>query len=73
MKITSINKPMKRCTQWWGTAMNGERNHLWFYEPRRRLRKHEQDNRNPHCWMNVEPPANARPIVLKAVGTAGVD
>jgi hypothetical protein len=20
MKITNINKPMKRCTMWWGTA-----------------------------------------------------
>jgi hypothetical protein len=24
---------MKRCTMWWGTAIEGEKNYEWFYEP----------------------------------------
>jgi hypothetical protein len=27
----------------------------------------KQDDINPRCWMNVEPPNGARQIVLKAV------
>jgi hypothetical protein len=34
MKITSVNKPTKRCRQWWGTAINGDKSCEWFYEPR---------------------------------------
>ena len=33
LKITTINKPMKRCAMWWGIAIDGDKNYEWFYEP----------------------------------------
>jgi hypothetical protein len=70
MKITSINKPMKRCTMWWGEATEGEKNYHWFFTPRRFLQLQVQDEVNPRCWMNIEPPDGARHIVLKAIRVA---
>ena len=29
MKITSINKPMKRGRLWWGMASDGDKNYEW--------------------------------------------
>ncbi len=69
MKITSINKPMKRCKQWWGTAIDGDKNYEWFYNPRSRLRVREEGPRIPGCFMNIEPP-HARRKIMKAVQAA---
>jgi hypothetical protein len=70
MKITSINKPMKRCTMWWGTAIEGEKNYEWFYTPRSRLCVREEEPRIPGCFMNIEPPHGARRKIVKTVRTA---
>ena len=68
LKITTINKPMKGCTQWWGTAIEGEKNYDWFYEPRSRLCVREEER--PGCFTNIEPPHGARRKVVKAVRAA---
>src|ERR1700694_5760563 len=65
MKITSINKPMKR-----GTAIEGEKNYEWFYEPRSRLCVREEEPRIPGCFKNIEPPHGARRKIVKAVRAA---
>ena len=70
LKITSINTPMARCTQWSGMASAGDKNYEWFYEPRSYLHMREQDGRNPRCWMNIEPLKGARRVVLSAVRAA---
>jgi hypothetical protein len=70
MKITSINKPMKCCTQWWGTSIEGDKNYQWFYEPRSRLRVLEEESRIPGCFMSIEPPMAVRRIIVKAVRVA---
>ena len=70
MKITSINKPMKRSTMWWGTAIDGDKNYEWFYDPRRRLLVREEEPRIPGRFMNIDPPNGARRKVVKAVRAA---
>jgi hypothetical protein len=70
MKITSINKPMERCTMWWGTARDGDGNYEWFYEPRRRPRMRKDEPRIPGCFMNIDLPAGAKRAILKAVRAA---
>jgi hypothetical protein len=70
MKITSIAKPDPGANIWSGKAKIGNRNLEWFYWPRHWLHVREQDEINPRCWMNVDPPAGARPAVLKAVRLA---
>jgi hypothetical protein len=70
LKITTINKPMKRCTMWWGTAIDGNKNYEWFYTPRSRLRVREEEPRIPGCFMNIEPPHGARRKIVKAVRAA---
>ncbi len=70
MKITAINKPMKRCTQWWGTAIDGDKNYEWFYQPRRWLHMREEDPGIPGCFMNVNPPPPAKQAVLTAIRAA---
>jgi hypothetical protein len=69
MQITSIERHAGS-GQWLGTAHDGAKNYLWYYQPRSFLHMQEQDERNPRCWMNVEPPDGARQIVLKAVRAA---
>ena len=70
MKITTINKPMKRGTMWWGTAIEGEKNFDWFYVPRSRLCVREEEPGIPGCFMNIEPPHGAGRKVVKAVRAA---
>jgi hypothetical protein len=55
---------------WHGTATRAGKNYLWYFRPRSWLHVQEQDERNPRCWMNVEPPDGGRQIVLRAVRTA---
>ncbi|MBB4257310.1 hypothetical protein [Bradyrhizobium sp. CIR3A] len=56
--------------QWFGEASHEGKRYKWYYQPRRWLHLHEQDGRNPHCWMVVEPPAGMRHAVLAAIRTA---
>jgi hypothetical protein len=70
MIITSINKPMKRRTMWWGTAVDGHKNYEWFYDPRSRLCVREEEPGIPGCFMNIELPRGARRKVLNAVRVA---
>jgi hypothetical protein len=68
MKITSINKPMNRCTMWWGTAIDGDKNYDWFYNPRSRLCLREEWI--PGSFVNIEPPHGARRKIINAVRAA---
>jgi len=61
---------MKRCTMWWGTAIYGDGNYEWFYEPRRRLRMRKEELQIPRCFMNIDPPAGAKRAILQAVRAA---
>jgi hypothetical protein len=72
MKITRIDKPlpMPAAPVWSGAASDGSRNFLWYYWPRHWLNVQEQDEINPRCWMNIDPPAGAKKAVLKAVREA---
>lgn len=56
--------------QWFGEAVHEGRRYKWYYRPRGWLHVHEQDERNPRCWMNISPTAGMRTAVLKAVRTA---
>jgi hypothetical protein len=69
MQITSIERHAGS-GMWHGTAIVGGKNHTWFYRPRSFLRMAEQDEINPRCFMNIEPPDGARQIVLRAVRMA---
>ena len=69
MKITKIEKHTGS-RMWHGTATIGARNYMFYFRPRSFLHMTEQDEINPRCWMNVEPPEGARQIVLKAVRVA---
>jgi hypothetical protein len=68
-KITKIEKHAGSGI-WRGVASGSAGNYLWFYTPRGSLCFQKQDERNPRCWMNVDPPDDARKIVLKAVRAA---
>jgi hypothetical protein len=72
MKITRIEKPDPKPAApiWSGTAVDGSRNLEWFLWPRHWLHVREQDNVNPRCWMNVEPPEGAKKAILKAIREA---
>jgi hypothetical protein len=65
--ITSVEKGSGI---WHGTAMLDNKNLKWFYSPRRMFDVQEQDERNPRCWMNVDPPHGAKRAVLKAIRAA---
>jgi hypothetical protein len=69
VKITGIEKPPPPpvAPVWSGTAEEAGKNLQWFYWPSNWLHIREQDDINPRCWMNVDPPAGARRAVLKAV------
>jgi hypothetical protein len=67
MKVTSINKLMKRCAQWWGTASSGDEKYEWFYEPRSYVQMRKEEPQIPGCFMNIDPPAGAKEAILKAV------
>ncbi|RTE92463.1 hypothetical protein D6B98_13110 [Bradyrhizobium sp. LVM 105] len=69
MKITSVEKHVGS-GQWFGEAAHEGKRYKWYYQPRRWLHVHEQDERNPYCWMVVEPPQGARETVLKAIRAA---
>jgi hypothetical protein len=64
MQITSISKPMKRCTMWWGTASYDDGNYEWFYEPRRGLCMRKKEVRIRDCFMNIQPPEGARRTIV---------
>jgi len=70
MKITSINKPMKRCIMWWGTAIEGDKNYEWFYQPRSRFMIRKEEPGISGCFMNIDPPHGARRKIVKAVRAA---
>jgi hypothetical protein len=72
MKITGIEnpRPQPAAPIWSGTATNAGKNLLWYYWPRHWLHVQEQDEINPRCWMNVDPPAGAKKGVLRAVREA---
>src|ERR1700691_1492676 len=69
MKITRVEKPLPppAAAIWHGTSIDGSRNLQWFYWPRHWLHVREQDEINPRCWMNVDPPPGAKRAVLKAI------
>jgi hypothetical protein len=67
MQITSVEKPLPRCTLWSGTASDGKNRYEWFYEPRRWLHMRQQDPQMPRCWMYVDPPIAVRRLVVKAI------
>ncbi|MBB4422298.1 hypothetical protein GGD66_000824 [Bradyrhizobium sp. CIR48] len=69
MLITSIERHAGS-GMWHGTAVHEGRGLMWYYRPRSWLRVQQQDERNPNCWMNVEPPAGARQVVTHAIRTA---
>lgn len=69
MLITSIQRDAES-GMWHGTAVHEGKRLMWYYRPRSWLHVHEQDERNPHCWMVVDPPAGARQLVTRAVRTA---
>ena len=62
MKITGIDKPLKLCTQWSGTASNGDENYQWYYTPRSRFSMLKQEPGMPRAWMRVHPPAGTETI-----------
>jgi hypothetical protein len=66
MQITNIEKHAGS-GMWHGSANDGDKNYLWYYRPRSSFRMQEQDEINPRCWMNVDPPEGAKRAVLKAV------
>jgi hypothetical protein len=70
MQITSIEAPPLNCSVWSGTAIEGTKKLLWYYEPRSWLHVQEQDERNPCCWMNIDPPDGAKRAALKVVRLA---
>jgi hypothetical protein len=73
MKITGIKRPLPKPAApiWSGTATTeAGKNLLWYYWPRHWLHVQEQDEINPRCWMNVDPPAGAKKAVLRAVREA---
>jgi len=69
MKVTGIEKPLPTpaAPVWSGTATEAGKNLQWFYWPRNWLHVREQDEINPRCWLNVDPPSDAKRAVLKAV------
>jgi len=67
MQITSIEHSG---SGWNGAASDDGKNYLWYYWSRRSLHFQEQDEINPRCWMNVDPPEGAKKAVLKAVRLA---
>ncbi|TYL91327.1 hypothetical protein FXB40_28925 [Bradyrhizobium rifense] len=69
MNITSIERHAGS-GMWHGTAVHEGRSLMWYYRPRSWLHVHEQDERNPKCWMNVDPPPGARHLVVHAVRAA---
>ncbi|MEY9590576.1 hypothetical protein ABIA06_002867 [Bradyrhizobium yuanmingense] len=69
MLITSIERHTGS-GMWHGTAIHEGKRLMWYFRPRSWLHVHEQDKRNPDCWMNVEPPVGARQVVMRAVRTA---
>jgi hypothetical protein len=72
MKITGIKRPLPKPAApiWTGTATAAGKNLIWYYWPRHWLHVQEQDEINPHCWMNVDPPGGVKKAVLKAVREA---
>jgi hypothetical protein len=72
MKITSVEKPDPGATIWSGRAKIGTRTLEWFYWPRHWLHVRKRDRRNPHCWMNIEPPQGAREAIQRAIRKAGL-
>lgn len=69
VKITRIERHAAS-GMWHGMATGAAKNYEWFYQPRSFLHMREQDDINPRCWMNVEPPTSAKPAVLRAIRTA---
>jgi hypothetical protein len=67
MKITGIEKPLKLCTQWSGTASNGDANYQWYYTPGSRFSMLKQEPGMPRVWMQVDPPSGARRTVVRAI------
>jgi hypothetical protein len=70
LKITNINEPVKRCTQWWRIASAGTEKYQWFYEPRLWLHMRRQEPLISKWWMNIDPPHGARRAALKAIREA---
>jgi hypothetical protein len=68
IEVTGIVKPDPGAAVWSGTAkVSGRRALQWFYWPRNWLHVREQDDRNPRCWMNVDPEEGWREQVLRAI------
>jgi hypothetical protein len=69
MKITHIEKHVGS-GMWHGTAVVSGKNHTWYFRPRSFLHMAVQDEINLRYFMNIDPPAGARQVVLKAIRTA---
>jgi hypothetical protein len=71
MQITSIEKHAGSDI-WHGVATEDADHYQWFWDEDSPLplKMRQQDQRNPRCWMNVDPPAGARQIVLRAIREA---
>jgi hypothetical protein len=68
IEITAIEKPDPGAVVWSGSAkLSGRRALIWFYQPRHWLHVQEQDDRNPRCWMNIDPEDGWREQVVRAV------
>jgi hypothetical protein len=60
---------MAGCTQWWGTAIDGDDKLEWFYLPRRYL--HLRREERPGMWMNIDDSQpSAKRAVLKSISAA---
>jgi hypothetical protein len=68
MKITTIENAGSG--MWHGTAIDGDKNYEWFYQPRSRFMIRKEEPGIPGCFMNIEPPQDARRKVVRAVRAA---
>jgi hypothetical protein len=70
MRVTAIELH-RGSGMWHGIAIEGDSNYLWYADrDRSRVRFQKQEPGIPNCWMNVDPPRGAEPVVLKAVRLA---
>jgi hypothetical protein len=68
MQITGTNnEPAKYGPLWCGTANDGGNKIEWFYQPGIYL--HTRREERPGMWINFDPPACVRRLVLKPVRT----
>lgn len=67
IKITRVEKPLKRGVMWSGTAVSGADRYEWFFVPRGRFAVRREETEMPGCFMYVDPTKPMRRAVQRAV------